>query len=214
MLELLEGRAGRQPHRESAGDHRGQGVGRAHPGMGRHLGTLERDFGPCRQLRCEEPRIEPTRQDGRRDPPGERHEQIGPQSKIERFRDRPERRLPTDEGRACLRDRAGREAGDAVAAVGQQDTGLLEQLANGRDVDRDRRRSVKVAAEASRGIGRRHDGAGHHGRPGIARVHPSTGEDVHVGRECHRRRSAGQQDLEPSRGRTQEDDARCEARWR
>ena len=41
-------------------------------------------------------------------------------------------------------------------------------------------------------------------------IHPAAGEDVHVGRERHRGRTPGQQDLEPGTTRTEQDDGRGE----
>ncbi len=115
---------------------------------------------------------------------------------------------PTSAVRACETDR-GREA--TVASLGQEDARLLEQLADRGDVEADRHRRLQVAAE-------RHGCLGRIGRRPldqrgvrIAAVETAAGEDVHVRRERHRRRSPRQEDLGAAPSLTQQDDRRRQA---
>ena len=62
VLELLEGRARRQPQRQPAGGHRVERVGRAQPGVGGDLVAFEGRRRPVGQGGREEPGIEPARE--------------------------------------------------------------------------------------------------------------------------------------------------------
>ena len=69
VLQLLEGRARRQPERQPARGHRGERIGRAQPGMGGDLPAFEGRRRPVGQGGREEPGIEPARVGLGRHPP-------------------------------------------------------------------------------------------------------------------------------------------------
>ena len=100
MLELLEGRARRQPHGEPTGGHRRQRVRRAQPRVRRHLVALERGLRAGWQDRGEEPGIEPARHRRRRHPARQRDEPVGPQPQVELVGDLDQGRLAAHERRA------------------------------------------------------------------------------------------------------------------
>ena len=136
VLELLEGRARRQPHGEPTGGHRRQRVRRAQPRVGRHLVALERRLRAGWQGRGEEPRVEPARHRRRRHPARQRDEPVGPQPQVEVVGQLGQGRLATHERRARRPDpRVASRLGPAV--VGQQHARLLEQLADRGDVSGD-----------------------------------------------------------------------------
>ncbi len=83
MLELLEGAARREPHRQPAVGHRRQRIGRTLPVVGDDLAALERGRRAVGQRRGEEPGIEPARQGRRRHPARQRDQAIGPQPEVE-----------------------------------------------------------------------------------------------------------------------------------
>ncbi len=102
VLELLEGAARRDPHREGVVGHGGERGRRRHPGVSGDLVALEAHARAGRQLRREEARIEPARQDRRGDPARERDEPVRPEREVQVRRDRSERRLATDERGSSL----------------------------------------------------------------------------------------------------------------
>ena len=99
-------------------------------------------------------------------------------------------------------------AADAVV-VGEEDAGLLEQLAD-RGEERgegDRRRQVATQRQRRRrppNATERPASAGSR----VPGVDPAAGKDVGVRRERHRRRALRQEDLEPGRARPEQDDGR------
>ena len=77
MLELLERRARRHPHRDLARGHRLERVVRGEPAMVDDLLGLERRLGAGRQLRGVEPRVEAAGHDRRRRPVRDRGQPVG-----------------------------------------------------------------------------------------------------------------------------------------
>ena len=119
---------------------------RAEPRVRRDLVALERRLRAGRQHRGEEARIEPARHRRRRDPARQRDEQVGPQAQVEVVGERREAssrrgRAPSEPRGSAPRPRLGR------ADVGEQDAGLLEELADRGDVGRQGRPGREVAAE-------------------------------------------------------------------
>jgi hypothetical protein len=138
MLELLEGRARRQPQVEPTFGHRRQGIGRAHPGLFDHLVAFERGHGPNGQFGDEEPRIEAARQRRRRHPSGERHQPVRPEREIELGGERREPDLARHERGPSRAEQPWRRWG----RVGHEDTGLLERLTDRGDEGAQRRHRV------------------------------------------------------------------------
>ena len=125
---------------------------------------------------------------------------VGPESKVEALGDAGEgtrRRQQLGPGRHEVRRRV---------VVGQQDADLLERLPDRRDVGRQGGLGVEVAAEREGGVGGRDRRAGGEPRVRIAGVDPTAREHLHVGREGHRRRPVGEQDLGTVAARPQQDD--------
>ena len=213
-LELLERRARRQPHRDLARGHRRQSGGRRQPGVAGHLVAFERDARAGRQLGREEPCIEPPRKGRRRDPARQWHQPVGVQAQVELRGDRPERcrhrrrapielRRPSEPGVPSHRGRRP-----------QQHARLLEQLADGRDIRRERIERCEVSADRRLGVRGRQDGSAQQVGRRVRGIHPTSGEDVHSGGERHRRRALRQQDVEPARSRSQQDHRRSRVRER
>ena len=108
---------------------------------------------------------------------------------------------------ASSRDRAATRSTPG-RVIGQQHADLLERLPDRRDVRGERRPRLQVATQALGRRGRRQHGPRGQTRIGVGRVDPPAREHVHVGRERHRRRPMGQQDLEPVGARPHQDDGR------
>ena len=208
MLELLERRARRDPHREPAVRQRVQPGRRRQPGVAGDLVPFECHPRALRKLGDEETRVEAARQDRWRHPPRERRQKVGPQPQVEVERDLGEGRVAADERSPRLRDGTRRQG--SLASLGQKDARLLEQLADRGDVETDGDRRLQVTTERDGCVGR----GGR--RPfdkcvvGVAGIEAAAGEDVHVRRERHRRRSPCQEDLGTARPWAQQDDRRRE----
>ena len=153
---------------------------------------------PEGQLGGEEPGVEPARQRRRRHPARDRDEPVGPERQVELGGEGLEPDLPADQGRARGTEHPGRRR----RAVGQQDPGLLEDLADRGDERGDRRGRVEVAAQGRGRLLPRADRARDEARVRIGRVDATAGEDVDVRGEGHRWRSAPQEDLGSRRSRT------------
>ena len=155
------------------------------PCVGLHLVTDQRDVGAVGDRGGEEPRVEPTRQAGRRDPARQRDKQVRPQAEVERFHHRRERALDVQELGARDLERTG-VGGAAVRPVGEQDAGLLERLADRGDVRGDRLGRGEVATERLGRFVRRDRRPRDEPRVRVRRVDAPAREHVHVGRERHR----------------------------
>jgi hypothetical protein len=194
-LELLEGRAGRDPHRELPGGHRLERVPRGQPAMVDDLLGLEGRLGAGRQLRGVEPRGEAAGHDRRRRPLRDRHEAVGPEPEIERLDDAAQRGLAREQRPARSRDRRRVER-TPVAPLGQEDARLFEQLADRRD----RERGLLA--------GRPHGDQVDQPLIRVGVVNPAAREDEQVAGEGHRRRPLGEQDLGRAAARSDQDDGR------
>jgi hypothetical protein len=72
----------------------------------------------------------------------------------------------------------------------------------------DRNRRLEIAAESQRGVGRIGRRSLHQRGGCVPGIDSTAWEDMHVGSERHRRRTAGQQDLGPSSAVAQQNDGR------
>ena len=190
VLELLERRARRDPHREVTRGHRIERGTRRLPAMADDLVRLERRLGAVRQLGSEEPRVEPAGHDRRRRPVADRGEEIRSQPEIKRLGHVLERRAAAQQGLA-----RGRGRGRVERRLGQQHASLLEQLPQRGEVAGQRVARRQVAAERGPGIVSGDDGSRREPRVQVRGVDGAPRKDVHVGGERHRRRPAGQEDF-------------------
>ena len=145
----------------------------------------------------------------------DRGQEIGSQPEIERLCDLGQRRFTSQEGGPSGSQPVGvgRPAGQSV---GQQDTCLLEELANRRDMQGKgvlRRETMSwIAAEANQRLARRDRRPDHEPRVGIGRIDCASRKDVHVAGEGHRHRPMREQDLRTVWAGTDEHDGRRRSR--
>ncbi len=207
MLQLLERRARRDPHREVARGHRLERGPRRLPAMPDDLVRFECRLCTVRQLGDEESRVEPAGHDRRRRPVADRREEIRPQPEIQCLR-------KVREGRAAGQERLarGRSRSRVEWGLGKEHAGLLEQLAHCGAKAGQRRGRREVAAERGPGIFRCDHGSRREPRIVVGRVDGATREDVHVGGERHRRRPAGKQDFGAAGTGPEQHDRRCRSR--
>jgi hypothetical protein len=90
--------------------------------------------------------------------------------------------------------------------LGEQDPGLLEQLAERGDVDGHREIGLEITTERDGRFGRRDRGPRGQRRLAIGSVDAPAREHVHVGRERHRGRAPGEEDLRTRRPRAEHHD--------
>ena len=205
VLELLEGGAGRQPHGEAPVGHRVQGVGRSVSQAWAATSSPSNDGSTPSGSAAAKNRASNRR--GRVG--GVTQRDSGTSRSVRSRRSRSDARSASVALAAEQRGPAAlRLAAADAAAVGKQDPGLLEQLADRGEMRGQRDGRREVAAERRCGLVRRQHGPRHERRIGVGRVHPTAREDVHVARERHRRRPPGQQDLEPGRPRPEQHDRR------
>ena len=176
---------------------------------------------PAGSIGGEEPGIETARQDRRRDPARERDQQIRAERQVQ-LRRRSRRSRP--------RRQPARSLGDPAIELGMPEGGLPPGARARRP--RARPRAARRSPRTPRGWPRcrpRARVSGSRSPPSavaasvatttdratsrgsrVGGVHPAAREDVHVRGERHRRRPAGQQDLEPGAPGSEQDDGRGE----
>ena len=191
VLELLERRRRREPHRDVA---RGHGIERGpggQPAVADDLVGPEDRLHARWQLGREEPRVEAAGHDRRRRPVGDRHEQVRPEPQLEGVGDRDKRCLAVQQRPPGPGDRR-RVRSATVAPFREQDARFLEQLPERRDGE-PRLACRDVTGQAGVRVGL---------------VDPAAREDEHVAGERHCRGALGQEDLRTAVTGPEEDDGR------